>query len=37
MAVVVGGEGLRGGCCDINNLIAAVYLNAAGAPSDGYF
>lgn len=24
-------------CCDINNLIAVVYLNAAGAPSDGYF
>lgn len=35
MCVGVCVEGCGG--CDINNLIAAVYLNAAGAPSDGYF
>lgn len=32
----VGGEEVAV-CCDINNLIAAADLNAAGAPSDGYF
>lgn len=33
----VGVKAEGGGCRDINNLIAVVYLNAAGAPSDGYF